>query len=333
MYLKLERPPFPKAFDSSTRTSLSSCGLKGAYSGLHHLKPKRESNHLVAGSCFAHGIEIARKVYYTETPVDSGTSYAFFPDLPPAERAEIAAAIGAVASFLAKPEETAEEALGFKSAERLYWAVLHYFNEFPLERDPIRPYINVRGEPAVEYKFAIPTHVQHPETGEPILFTGKFDMLSCYDGQYWPVDEKTASRLGPTWSSTFDLRGQFLGYTWAIREQGYDCPGVIARGIGFLSKETTFQVAPIRYPQWLTDQWYEQFCRDIENFKVQWYINDYNQNFGESCAHYYGCEYKPLCLRPNPEEWVNSLYKVDVWNPLASEHYPTTDYILEAMLG
>lgn len=333
---KIERPPFPAWIDSSTRLAFTECELKGAYSGLYHFKPKSVSNHLSAGGAFAHGIEVARKIYFTEVRRDnssssSSSSFLFFPNLSPAERADIASAAGALSAFLAKPEEDSADALGPKSSSRILLAVLRYFAEFPLDRDIIIPYINPRGEPAVEYKFAIPLPISHPETGEPLLYTGKFDMLAYYNGQYWPVDEKTTSRLGPSWASNFDLRGQFLGYTWAVREQGFECPGVIVRGIGLLKNDITFQVAPVRYPSWLINQWFDQLCEDIERFKKAWENHSYSQDFGESCGHYSGCAYKQLCLRPNPEEWVMTFFQKLEWNPLTEQDYTATDLLYEAL--
>lgn len=319
--------PFPTFIDSTIRSAFVSCETKGFRSYFQHWKSKRISHHLSAGSAFAHGIEVARKLYYSRDDVVSS----LLPSSPSA-RADVSVAAGALAAFFARPlEDSPEEADGAKSADRILDAVIKYFREWPLETDPIVPYVNPHGVPAVEYRFALPIDVEHPETGEPLIYSGRFDMLAQYDG-FWPVDEKTASRLGQTWAQQFDLRGQFLGYCWAVREQGYQPRGVIARGIGFLKNETTFQQVPVRYPPWLLDEWYEQLVLDVNRMKLAWYNQRYSKAFGEACAEYGGCQFKPICTRPNPDEWLSNLFQVLPWNPLEDHEHPATDFIMETTL-
>lgn len=316
---------FPTSIDSSMRNEYIQCERKGLYGYFRHLKPKGSRPHLDAGGAFAHGVEVARKLFYSSPPLP------FLANLSPSEKADRCAGAGALAAYLARLEDDDPEKAPFKTAIRVCFAVIDYFREWPLETDPIKPYINVLGEPAVEYRFAVPIDVLHPTTGEPILYTGKFDMLASYDGGYWPVDEKTASRLGPTWSQAFDLRGQFIGYCWAVREQGLPVMGCIARGIGFLANEVSFQQVPIRFPTWLIDEWYEQLLVDVRRMIRVWVSGRWSKVYGEACGAYGGCQFKPLCLRPNPEEWIESLFKVEKWSPLDEQKYPATDYLMEAI--
>src|SRR3990172_5087025 len=98
------------------------------------------------------------------------------------------------------------------------------------------------GEFGIEFSFAaaIP-EVKHPETGDPILFCGRFDQLAEYNKMLFVEDEKTTTSLGEQWRNNWDLDSQFTGYVWGAKQFGLPVVGAIVRGIGLLKTKTTHQ--------------------------------------------------------------------------------------------
>jgi hypothetical protein len=122
--------------------------------------------------------------------------------------------------------------------------------------------------------------------------------------------------LGATWSNKWNLRGQFTGYTWAMREMGFPVAGMIARGVSFLKNSFGFAESIQLRPQWMIDQWYLQMVSDVRRAKQAWIDGWYNQDFNETCAAYSGCPFQRLCTAVNPDQWIEGYYGTRHWNPL-----------------
>src|ERR1035437_4649582 len=60
------RPPFPEVIDSSLIAAFRSCPRKCELDFFLHYKPQDQSVHLVAGSAYAKGLEVARTAYFVE---------------------------------------------------------------------------------------------------------------------------------------------------------------------------------------------------------------------------------------------------------------------------
>src|SRR5262249_39681551 len=135
-----------------------------------------------------------------------------------------------------------------------------YFAEWPLDDDPMRIYV-YEGKPCVEFSGAVPIPgSRHPDTGEPILYGGRFDMIGAFERGAWGLDDKTTS-VDPnndSWRNQWRLRGQFTGYTWIAQQYGLPLRGFMVRGIAPLatSIRTGFSLVP--RPQWMVDEWVAQ---------------------------------------------------------------------------
>lgn len=288
---------FPVAVDSTMRAAYVACPQKFFLSHMLGLRRKGGSVHLVAGAAFAKGLEVARTLYHTEqadeeTAILEGAKAALveYGGFDPGERTP-------------------------KTPERVAYAIADYFTEYPLADDYIQPHMTSSG-PAVEFSFAFPTDVKHPRTGEPILYSGRFDMVGVYNSSLWVVDEKTTTRLGQSWIDSFGLRGQLLGYVYAAKQFGLPVAGFIIRGVSFLKDKYGYAEVIDPVPDFLLDNWYQQICRDIERMKESYAEQIWDYDFSESCNAYGGCPYKVLCTKRNPEQWVDMYFETHHWSPL-----------------
>jgi len=205
-----------------------------------------------------------------------------------------------------------------KSLERVLGALASYFDQWPIGTDYIRPH-QWHGGDGIELTFALPMEIAHPETGEPLLYAGRFDMLAEYQGQLWVEDDKTTSQLGPTWGDKWNLRGQFTGYCKAAHSFDLPVAGAIIRGTSFLKNSFGHAEAITARPKWMIDQWWEQLHRDTERMILCWQEGFYDQNFSDSCDAFAGCQFARLCLTQEPEEWIAGHYATRIWDPLAKD--------------
>lgn len=297
--------PFPRAIDSTMRSEFVNCPTKFYWSHIRKLGPKEPSADLHAGGAYARGLEIIRRSFYVEkVPF----SVAF-------ERGVLAAI-----EYWGDYDPPAHKQQ--KNLDRVLGAMAYYFNQWPIETDYIQPHQWTGGD-GIEFTFAMPMDLLHPETGEPLFYAGRFDMLAEYNGQLWVEDDKTTSQLGPTWGNKWNLRGQFTGYCKAARDFDLPVAGAIIRGLSFLKNGYGHAEAITARPDWFIEKWWEQLHYDAERMIQAWQDNRWDQNFGDSCDSFSGCPFTRLCLTPEPEAWIEGNYGVRDWDPLAKN--PTGD--------
>ncbi|MCH7995173.1 MAG: PD-(D/E)XK nuclease family protein, partial [Planctomycetes bacterium] len=189
-----------------------------------------------------------------------------------------------------------------------------YFTHFGWKSDPIQPAV-FNNQPAIEYTFSIPLEISHPETSEPILYTGRYDMIGIYNDQLFIVDEKTCKQLGPTWGNNWRLRSQITGYCWAAHQFEYPVAGAIIRGICF-TKEIKFAESIQFRDKWEIERWYEQLNRDIEKMIKCWEDDYWDFNLDTSCTNYGGCQFIDICKAKHAKKWLDSEFTIREWNPL-----------------
>lgn len=294
---------FPSVIDNTARSQFITCPTKWAYSNCYNIAPKAGSIHLHAGGAFASGLEYTRKAYYDEglSPAEAikkGTEQllAFYGDFECPEHIN-------------------------KTKSRMMEALWEYFSEYPLGKDPVVPLKSASGKHAIEFTFSVPLPITHPETGDPLLYAGRFDMLGVHQDTLYAVDEKTTSQLGKSWLDQWDLDSQFTGYCWAAQQYNFPVGGAIIRGISILKDKYGHAQAIIHRPQWQLDRWYENLLWNINDM-----IMTYERLCEQSsikmaldkavCAQYGGCSYLSLCKSPTPERWIEIDYSPRNWNPL-----------------
>lgn len=294
-------PPFPSVLDSTILASFRACPAKGMMAYVEHWKPRTPSIHLHAGAAYAKGLEVARRSYYEESQSEGESC-----------QRGLAALIEAYGDFVG-PEGSV------KSADRMAGALAFYFERYPLPADPATPVVLPSGRRGIEFSYAAPLGVEHPETGEPLLYCGRVDMLTDYARGRWLLDDKTTSSLGASWASSWDLRSQFTGYAWLAQQAAMPVAGVIVRGVSILkTKYDTLQAITYR-PQWMIDRWRAQTERDVKRMIEVWRSGVWDYNLDDSCSNYGGCVFKQVCVSEDPKPWLEMNFERRQWLPLTRE--------------
>jgi len=291
--------PFPAVIDNTMRSDYFDCKRKFFWSFIRQLGPLEPSADLHAGGAFAAGQEAIRNAFYRD-------------------------GLSVSDSFKEGMTRTMEywgeyEVPGHKEHKdlsRVLGALGYYYQVWPLGSDKLKPLV-LQGKPSVEFSFAIPLPIDHPETGEPLIYAGRSDMIAEYGGSLYVEDDKTATQLGPTWPGKWDMRSQFTGYVYAARTIAQlPVAGVIVRGISFLKNGYGSAEAISSRPQWFIDLWYHQLLRDVTGMIQNWREGYWDYALNDACEAYGGCPFKKLCLTPNPESWIEGSYSTRIWNPL-----------------
>lgn len=262
------------------------------------------SIHLHAGGAFASALEHSRLAFYEQGLSSSEAEQIGFKEL-----------YRCYGNVELEPARN-----GDKSIEGLVRALEAYYLEYSFGIDEYVPIKYPNGRRGIEFNFAVPIPgIEHPETGNPVLYVGRFDMLAVRNEDpeaIYVLDEKTGTSLGDQWRSQWDLDSQFTGYCWASRSYGIPVVGAVVRGIGLLKTKTTHAQAIILRPEWQVDRWLETLQYDVSEMIRAWKMKYFRQSLDKSaCGAYGGCPMKTLCESPNPQPWVETHYRVVHWDP------------------
>ena len=295
----MSRVPFPSTLDSTIMAAFKSCPRKAYLEFMEHWKLKDQSVHLHAGAAYASGMEAARAAFYIE-----------------GKSADDSVAIGiqevlrAYGDFECPPESA-------KSLERTAGALEFYFSHYRLGEDKAIPMVLPGGKTGIEFNFLEPLEILHPETGDPILYSGRMDMMCDFEGMKLGEDDKTASQLGASWPRQWDLRSQFTGYVWGAGRAGIKLDGFLVRGVSILkTKYDTLQAITYR-PNWQIDRWYEQLMRDIKRMIASWEEEYLDFNLDHACAEYGGCPFRSVCQMRDPASLLVQQFEQRRWDPVA----------------
>lgn len=318
---------FPHYVDSSMRSTWAGCRRKSLWSAILALYPTGKSVHLIAGGAFAAGMEAARKRVFCDSSPASVSHQSVLHSAYVAFRREWG-------DYVA-PENHA------KSFVNTFCALDFYLTQHPPYTDCIQPVIRPDGTPAVEYTFAIPLEdCLHPTTNDPILFVGRFDLLGLYNSGEAQIpcicDEKTTYSMGIGWADSWDMRGQFIGYLWALRQQGWDVSHAAIRGVAIQKTQFKVETALPEYTDHLIERWHRAFTQDVKEMisaykhwstELREFGKEsadaiaevvYPYNFADACGSYGGCAFSTLCLQRDPEPFFTN-YIRHRWNPLLKQ--------------
>lgn len=301
--MKNEPPfPFPTLVDSTMMSTFDACEMHFSYEYGRQMARLAISPDLHAGGAFAHGLAIVRAGLYKykltfEDAFTAGVRgmFEFWGDFDPPD-------------------------LHPKSLGNMIGALENYFQEYPVGEELYLPLILNDGTPAVEFTIAVPTEVPHPQTGDPIIYAGRFDMLGVYDDSFLcVVDEKTAKSLPGDWATQWGVKGQMLGYCFGAQSYGYAVSTVVIRGIAILQTMYKHLQVVEEIPQWQIDRWWEVTNKKIRRMVQAWEQDDWMLSYGDGCNSFFrNCSFMELCLSRNPENsFLN--YQKRVWNPLEKD--------------
>ena len=302
------RPMFPHALDSTTLSTFRACPQKFFRQYIEHWKAKETSVHLVAGGAFASGIEAARNSFYVEG--ESANS---------AEGAGLQALIQHYGNFECPSDSP-------KSLDRMCGALEFYFAQYPLGNDGAEPITLASGRRGIEFSFAEPLAIKHPVTGDPILYTGRSDMIAHRAGGVWVYDEKTTSSLGLTWSRQWEMRSQFTGYCWAAARQGLKPTGAIVRGVSILKTKYDTLEVPTYRTEYEIARWETQVLHDIQAMIRMWEAGYWDYNLDGACTDYGGCQFTRVCKSSDPETWLPMYFAKKIWDPLLKREMTVAEY-------
>ena len=290
---------FPEGLDNTTISAFRSCPQKAFRQYFQHLASSTTSIHLTAGAAFAKGLEDARNAFYLHNL--------------PADKALLAGVRGLMKEWGEADPLWDHKA---KSLDQIILAFVETLQVWPLGQDRLQPFEHGNRN-GVEFSFAIPLpEVTHPVTGQPILYTGRIDLLGIMEGALFAEDDKTAGSLGAQWLNQWDLRSQFTGYAWALREYNLPAAGTIVRGVSPQKTGIKTSEVTVFQPDWKIDRWLEQTIRDVRKMIRCWEEGYWDYDLGEACNAYGGCPMKVLCNSANPEHIIPTQFVERKWDPL-----------------
>lgn len=292
---------FPEVLDSSMMAEFKSCPFKFYLTYIEQWKPKTLSVHLHAGASFAKGLEIARRAFY-EADKSAEES----------EALGLQALLEAYGDFEAPSEGTGAA----KSADRMAGALEFYFSRYPLNHQTAFPVLMPGGKRGIEFSFVHPLPVNHPDTGQPLLYSGRADGIFSFAGGTYVFDEKTTSRLGATWAKQWKLRSQFSGYCWAADQSGIKVDGVVVRGVSILKTQyDTLEDISFR-SEFALGEWYTELLEWIARMKECYRTGRWMHNFDHACSDFGGCEYLDVCDMPEKGAWLERSHERRYWDPI-----------------
>lgn len=294
----MSRPPFPAVLDNTMISTFRACPLKFYQEHLCHWKPKTPSVHLHAGAAYARGLEVARTAFYVE-----GKS----------EQDSIAEGLGALLEAYGDFECPLDSA---KSADRTAGAYAFYMDNYPMPADHAKPVQLPSGRSGIEFSFAEPIDINHPETKDPLIYCGRMDMICDYAGGTFGLDDKTTSSLGASWSRQWDMRSQFTGYCWGAAKANLPLQGFLVRGVSILKTKYDTQQAVTYRPAWTIDRWYENLLHTVLRMQECWEEDFWPLDEGEACNAYGGCMFRQVCMSADPQPWLEGSFTRRSWNPL-----------------
>lgn len=307
-------PPFPETVDNTMRSGFRKCPMSFFQEFLLCRVMGADNIHLVAGRAFADALDNFRKTYYTKEA-------ATYKNLDAALDAGLYSLIKSY-GFDEARENQEDWRKSPKSCDRLIHAYLSYWQRYHPKASVGKMYYR-DGEVSSEYGGVLPLDVMHPETGQPLMYSFRFDYIEERQGDIWLGDDKTTSSLGPSWARQWDLRSQFMGYTYAAKRiLGVPAVGVIARGTSILKTQIDHMEVPVRFPPHLLDLWWKQVNKDFQAI-VDCYKREkeWEYDLADGCAAYGGCKFVNACKSKLPHRVLDSM-PIRVWDPTNPENSP-----------
>jgi len=292
---------FPEVIDSSILADFKACPWKCKLSYIDQWKPRGKNTHLHAGGAFARGLEVARRGFY-----EQGLS---------AEDCE-ALGVQALLQFYGDHVPPDYGSAANKTALRMAGALEYYFAQYPLNHQTAYPIIMPGGVRGIEFSFANPLPINHPDTGQPLMYCGRADGIFQYSGGNYIFDDKTASQLGATWAKQWKLRSQFSGYCWAAQQSGIKVDGVLVRGVSILKGGYgTLEDMSFR-SEYLLRTWYEETLDWIDKMLHCYKTGRWQHTFDHACSDFGGCGFQDSCDMEDQVSWLERSHERKHWDPV-----------------
>lgn len=210
-----------------------------------------------------------------------------------------------------------------------------YLLEYGRNRSMQFDMLTIDGKPAVEQSFTVPLgSVQVNWQGTlhhvKVIWSGKIDILSKYEGAITPVDHKTTTVMGEKFIDDKIRGNQMLGYTYAARYlserlfKGAPVFGVRINALAMRQSGYEFKIFDIPFPDWKVAEWQREALVSIEDsiHKLDRFLRTGEAvPTREHCVTKYGkCPYFDVCDSPaimrDRMIFDDSYYFISNWSPL-----------------
>jgi len=304
----ITKPQFPHVVDSTMISALRECPQKMFRAYMQHWKPQLESVDLVAGGAFAKGAEVARKCFYEEG-MDEDTSLGY--------------GLSALTKYYGNFDPVIDTP---KTLENMQRAFEYFFYRYPLGSDMFEP-LRLGSKLGIEFSFLEPLGINHPVTGDPILLSGRADMLGTYCDQIMLEDDKTTKQLGTSWAEQWEMRSQFSAYAWAVQKAlDIKVSTYLVRGLAIKKTGDDCMQVITHRSEYMVNAWYSQTIRDLNRLINMWDEGYYDYNFDNACNSYFKpCHFTEVC-KTGEDEWLPATMIQRVWDPISREEVSLEEF-------
>ena len=120
-------------------------------------------------------------------------------------------------------------------------------------------------------------------------------------------DKTTGSSIGNHWSEEWDLRSQFIGYTWAAKRGHPRLQGSRARHLPFKIKRSSTSKNDKVTPTTFVERWLQKTVRRNLISMVKAHDEGYFEfNLADACTQYGNCIFMDRCGVPTPTHGIRS---------------------------
>jgi len=166
------------------------------------------------------------------------------------------------------------------------------------------------------------TWISEPETVFKLdffgnTFVGRFDGVIDFQGMPLIIDHKTSTRMGSSYFYSFRPDMQMSAYIWAARQLfPQHIEGALINVLYFTTKQMDYIRSIIERQDWEIQEFLDVASRNITEIQMRDPEDhmDWEPRW-EYCQHWGTCPYRDLCTEKNPEPLIESMYKVDEWDP------------------
>lgn len=300
--------------DNSTFSQWQSCFVAGLKAGALRRMPTRSRTALAFGAATHVGLEaLFRKFHFNEVRDMLGEALA----------------------------EAATEALDNlgdprRNTNTLSTLLESYRLEYTRRKAMQFNILTINGSPCVEQSFVVPLGsivVVTKRWGEVklnILWSGKIDLLTKFEGAITPVDHKTTTVMGERFVDDKVRSSQMLGYTYATRyiaRQAFGEVPIFGARINALAMRSAgfeFKTFEIPYPDWKVAEWQAETLAGLSSLVIQldtFLSSGIGVPSREHCVTKYGkCGYFDVCdCHPTMRDRMlfnDDYYFVSQWSPI-----------------
>lgn len=317
---------FPLIISNTDSNLISTCELRWFRERVQCYRKQGFNIDLTAGACFAKGLELTRKAFYQDK-LSSEES--------------ISIGYDNVLDSMHKLMEF-EDTDVLKSPERMALALRLYFKQYPLDiKEEIIPATREDGSFAIEHTITRELPVLHPELGIPLIFKAKLDMLATELGRTWIVDEKTCKQISANTGNLLRTAGQFIGYSWACREEGIRVEGAKVRKVAIQVKDIKFEEFQVPITEYMIDLWFKSFTTKLEMLVAKYKVfkntgKDFKEiflpDYQQGCTSFNKpCPFMDGCASVNGEKFINVEFQQICWDAVNRTEVSLEEY--RTMLG